>query len=33
MDRNRVVVSQQPAPGTKVAPDTKITLRSKKIGE
>lgn len=32
-DRNRVVVSQQPAGGTKAAPDTKIVLRSKKIGE
>ncbi|HEY3563182.1 MAG TPA: PASTA domain-containing protein [Kribbella sp.] len=32
-DRNWVVVSQQPAGGTKAAPDTKIVLRSKKIGE
>jgi hypothetical protein len=32
-DRNWVVVSQQPAGGTKAAPDTKIILRSKKIGE
>lgn len=32
-DRNWVVVSQQPAGGTRAAPDTKIVLRSKKIGE
>jgi hypothetical protein len=32
-DRNWVVVSQQPAGGTKAPPDTKIVLRSKKIGE
>lgn len=32
-DRNWVVVSQQPAGGTRAAPDTKIILRSKKIGE
>jgi beta-lactam-binding protein with PASTA domain len=32
-DRNWVVVTQQPAGGTHAAPDTKITLRSKKIGE
>lgn len=32
-DRNWVVVSQQPAGGSKAAPDTKIVLRSKKIGE
>ena len=32
-DRNWVVVSQQPAGGTKASPDTKIVLRSKKIGE
>jgi beta-lactam-binding protein with PASTA domain len=32
-DRNWVVVSQSPAPGTHAPPETKITLRSKKIGE
>ncbi|MDX3001831.1 PASTA domain-containing protein [Kribbella solani] len=32
-DRNWVVVSQSPAGGTKAAADTKIVLRSKKIGE
>lgn len=32
-DRNWVVVTQSPAPGTQAPPDTKITLRSKKIGE
>jgi hypothetical protein len=32
-DRNWVVVSQDPAPGTHAPPETKITLRSKKIGE
>jgi len=32
-DRNWVVVTQDPAPGTHAPPDTKITLRSKKIGE
>jgi beta-lactam-binding protein with PASTA domain len=32
-DRNWVVVTQTPAGGTHAAPDTKITLRSKKIGE
>jgi hypothetical protein len=32
-DRNWVVVSQQPAGGTRSAPGTKIILRSKKIGE
>jgi len=32
-DRNWVVVSQQPAGGTHATPDTKIILRSKKIGE
>ncbi|TCC28384.1 PASTA domain-containing protein [Kribbella sindirgiensis] len=32
-DRNWVVVSQEPAGGTKAAPETKIVLRSKKIGE
>ncbi|WP_344239701.1 PASTA domain-containing protein [Kribbella hippodromi] len=32
-DRNWVVVSQSPAGGTKAASDTKILLRSKKIGE
>jgi hypothetical protein len=32
-DRNWVVVSQAPAAGTHAPPDTKITLRSKKIGE
>lgn len=33
VDRNWVVVSQSPAPGKRMATDTKITLRSKKIGE
>lgn len=33
MDRNWVVVSQSPSGGTKAAEDTKIVLRSKKIGE
>ena len=33
IDRNWVVVSQQPTPGTHAQPDTKITLHSKKIGE
>jgi hypothetical protein len=32
-DRNWVVVSQQPAGGTHAPADTKIILRSKKIGE
>ncbi len=32
-DRNWVVVEQDPPAGTNVAPDTRITLRSKKIGE
>ena len=32
-DRNWVVVSQEPAGGTRSASDTKIVLRSKKIGE
>lgn len=32
-DRNWVVVSQEPAGGTRAASDTKIVLRSKKIGE
>ncbi|MUN37667.1 PASTA domain-containing protein [Actinomadura litoris] len=32
-DRNWVVVRQSPAPGERVAPDTTITLYSKKIGE
>lgn len=32
-DRNWVVVSQQPTGGTRAAPDTKIVLRAKKIGE
>jgi beta-lactam-binding protein with PASTA domain len=32
-DRNWVVVSQSPAGGTTAALDTKILLRSKKIGE
>ena len=32
-DRNWVVVSQEPAGGTKAAPETKIVLKSKKIGE
>jgi hypothetical protein len=32
-DRNWVVVSQAPAAGAKVPLDTKIVLRSKKIGE
>ena len=33
IDRDWVVVSQQPAGGTKADPGTKIVLRSKKIGE
>lgn len=32
-DRNWVVVSQEPQGGTQAASDTKIVLRSKKIGE
>jgi hypothetical protein len=32
-DRNWVVVSQDPSGGTRTAPDTVITLHSKKIGE
>ncbi len=32
-DRNWVVVSQEPQGGTRAASDTKIVLRSKKIGE
>lgn len=32
-DRNWVVVSQQPAGGTHAPADTKIILRSKKVGE
>jgi hypothetical protein len=32
-DRNWVVVSQQPAGGTHASSNTKIILRSKKIGE
>ncbi|MET9269366.1 PASTA domain-containing protein [Kribbella sp. NPDC003557] len=32
-DRNWVVVTQSPTAGTSAPPDTKITLRSKKIGE
>lgn len=33
VDRNWVVVSQEPKGGTKAPTDTKIVLRSKKIGE
>ena len=33
VDRNWVVVSQEPKGGTKAPPETKIILRSKKIGE
>ena len=32
-DRNWVVVSQEPQGGTRAASDTRIVLRSKKIGE